>query len=74
MEHNTPQQSFGAIQCILKKLDLNNMTTPAVEEIKSKSFMYLQELVFKFAKKEKEEKPTKCTYSFLIPSLDSFWL
>jgi hypothetical protein len=68
MKHLTPQQSLGAIQYISMNLDSNNMRTPTVDE--KRSFMYLQELVFIFAKKEKKEKPRKCTYLLLIHSSD----
>jgi hypothetical protein len=56
LKHLTPQQSFGAIQYISKKLDPNSMSTPTVDEIRS--FLYLQELVLIFAKKERKGKHT----------------
>ncbi len=59
-------------QEITKKLDSNKMSTPTVDEIRT--FMYLQELVFIFAKKEKKEKSTKCTNSFLFHSLGLYQL
>lgn len=60
MKHLTPQQTLGAIQYISNQLDPKSNRAPAVDEIRS--FLYLQELVLLFAKKERKGKTTKCTY------------
>jgi hypothetical protein len=51
-KHLPLQQSMDLVQYLGKKVDLMDKIKPTVEEIRS--FMYLQELVFLFAKKEKK--------------------
>jgi hypothetical protein len=50
IKHLTPQQTIGAIQYISNQLDPKNNRVPDIDEIRS--FLYLQELVLLFAKKE----------------------
>jgi hypothetical protein len=50
-KHPTQQQKMDIVQCLGKKVDPMNKSKPTVKE---RSFMYLQELVFLFARKEKK--------------------
>ena len=54
IKHLTAQQTLGAIQYISNQLDPTNNRVPNVDEIRS--FLYLQELVLLFAKKERKGK------------------
>ena len=54
IKHLTAQQTLGAIQYISNQLDPKNNRVPDIEEIRS--FLYLQELVLLFAKKERKGK------------------
>jgi hypothetical protein len=57
-KHVTPEQSMDILQFIGKKLDPTKKEMPTVEE--SRSFMYLQELLLLFVKKQKlQNKQTK---------------
>ena len=60
IKHLTAQQTLGAIQYISNQLDPKNNRVPDIDEIRS--FLYLQELVLLFAKKERKGKTTKCMY------------
>jgi hypothetical protein len=53
-KHLTAQHTLGAIQYISYQLDPKNNRVPDIEEIRS--FLYLQELVLLFAKKERKGK------------------
>jgi hypothetical protein len=54
IKHLTAQQTLGAIQYISNQLDPKNNRVPDIKEIRS--FLYLQELVLLFAKKERKGK------------------
>ena len=53
-KHLTAQHTLGSIQYISYQLDPKNNRVPDIEEIRS--FLYLQELVLLFAKKERKGK------------------
>ena len=56
-KHLTPEQSHHILQFIGKNLDPYNTTLPTTKE--ARSFLYYQELILLFCKKEKKKKEKK---------------